>query len=144
MKSSTNEPPQFAGAFLFIPKMKKITLWIALLFCVACSDMGTNPKDDEVPDIVSYQNDIQPILNSGCVNCHGNQGQLSLATYSKTMKGGKSGQVVIPKNSAGSLLIKKLKGEASGQRMPPKPQNPWSDTKIELVAKWIDAGAENN
>lgn len=129
---------------MFIGEMKKITRIGFLLLCVACSDMGTNPKEEEIPDVVSYINDIQPIFNSGCVNCHGNQGQLSLATYAKTMKGGKSGQVVIPKNSAGSLLIKKLKGEASGQRMPPQPQSPWSDTKIELVAKWIDAGAENN
>ncbi len=132
------------GAFLFMAEMKNKLLLLFLLFCVACSDMGTNPKEEEIPETVSYKNDIQPLLNSGCVNCHGNQGQLSLATYAKTMKGGKSGEVVIPKNSAGSLLIKKLKGEASGQRMPPKPQSPWADNKIELVTKWINSGAEDN
>lgn len=106
--------------------------------------MGTNPKEEETLENISYKNDIQPLFNSGCVNCHGNQGQLSLATYAKTMQGGKSGKVVIPKNSSGSLLIKKLKGQATGQRMPPKPQNSWGDSKIELVANWIDEGAENN
>lgn len=106
--------------------------------------MGTNPKEEETPENISYKNDIQPLFNSGCVNCHGNQGQLSLATYAKTIQGGKSGQVVIPKNSSGSLLIKKLNGQATGQRMPPQPQNSWGDSKIELVANWIDEGAENN
>ena len=96
------------GAFLFMVEMKNKLLLLFLLFYVACSDMGTNPKEEEISETVSYKNDIQPLLNSGCVNCHGNQGQLSLATYAKTMKGGKSGKVVIPKNSAGSLLIKKL------------------------------------
>jgi len=28
--------------------------------------------------------------------------------------------------------------------MPPEPKNTWSDSKIKLVMKWIDQGAENN
>ena len=48
------------GAFLFMVEMKNKRLLLFLLFCVACSDMGTNPKEEEIPETVSYKNDIQP------------------------------------------------------------------------------------
>ena len=106
--------------------------------------MGTNPKEIDPHTEVSYQNDIQPIFNSGCVGCHGSQGQLSLTTYANTMKGGVSGKVVIPGNGEGSLIVKKLRGIAPGQRMPPEPINPLSGAKIDLLVRWISTGAENN
>jgi hypothetical protein len=28
--------------------------------------------------------------------------------------------------------------------MPPEPANPWDDSKIEIIIKWIDQGAKNN
>ncbi len=129
---------------MFLDEVKKITI-LLLLILAGCSDFGINPKEDQViTGDVSYAKDIQPMFNSICVNCHPNQGQLSLRNYTNLMKGGKSGAVVIPKDGAGSLLVKKLEGTASGDRMPPKPAGEWSTTKIELVKKWIDQGAENN
>jgi len=123
----------------------KIKLIFLLILFSACSDNDNNDEEVvEIPEVVSYKMDIQPLFESGCINCHGNQGQLSLTTYENTMKGGKTGLIVIPNNGAGSLLIKKLDGSASGQRMPPPPVDPWNQIKISLVKKWIDEGAKNN
>ena len=123
---------------------------LKLIFCFIIFGACSDSKDDEkeqivvVPEIVSYQMDVQPLFDSSCTNCHGNKGKLSLTSYQNTMKGGESGPAVIPNNGAKSLLVKKLSGTASGQRMPPEPKNPWDETKVSLVLKWIDQGAKNN
>ena len=123
---------------------------LKLIFCLIVFGACSDSKDDEkeqivvVPEIVSYQMDVQPLFDSSCTNCHGNKGKLSLTSYQNSMKGGESGPVVIPNNGAESLLVKKLSGTASGQRMPPEPKNPWDETKVSLVLKWIDQGAKNN
>ena len=129
---------------MYLPKMK-IKLAFLLVFILACSDTDNNEEYEvEIPEVVSYQMDIQPLFDSSCINCHGDKGQLSLSSYQNTMKGGKSGATVIPNSGEGSLLIKKLNGTASGQRMPPEPASQWTETKIALVTKWINQGAKNN
>ena len=134
----------FAGAFLFPIDMRKLFITFFLMF-IACSDFGTNPKEEENSGKISYKNDIQPMLNASCVNCHPNNGRLSVRTYENLMKGtSNNGPIVIPNNGSGSLIIKKLQGTASGDRMPPEPASKWSDSKIELVKNWIDQGALNN
>ena len=123
---------------------------LKLLFCFiifgACSDSNDYEKEEivVVPEIVSYQMDVQPLFDSSCTSCHGNKGKLSLSTYQNTMKGGESGSAIIPNNGSESLLIKKLNGTASGQAMPPDSRYKWNETKIVLVTKWIDQGAKNN
>jgi len=120
-------------------------LKLLIFFLAGCSDFGTNPKEEVVLDDVSFAEDIQPMLNASCINCHGNNGWLSVRTYDNLMKGtSNNGPVVIPNNGIGSFIVKKLKGNASGDRMPPEPANPWDDSKIEIIIKWIDQGAKNN
>ena len=124
----------------------KLKLLFCLIIFVACSDSNDNEKEEiiVVPEIVSYQMDVQPLFDSSCTSCHGNKGKLSLSTYQNTMKGGESGSVIIPNNGTESLLVKKLNGTASGQAMPPDSRYKWNETKIALVTKWIDQGAKNN
>ena len=124
--------------------MRKLFTTFFLIF-FACSDFGTNPKEENNSGEISYKNDIQPILNANCVNYHGNNGGLSVGTYNNLMKGtSNNGPVVIAKNGAGSLIVKKLQGVASGSRMPPEPADKWSESKIETIKIWIDQGAKNN
>ena len=124
----------------------KLKLLFCLIIFVACSDSNDDEKEEivVVPEIVSYQMDVQPLFDSSCTSCHGNKGKLSLSTYQNTMKGGESGSVIIPNNRPESLLVKKLNGTASGQAMPPDSRYKWNETKIVLVTKWIDQGAKNN
>ena len=130
--------------------MYLLEMRLKLIFCFIIFSACSDSKDDEkeqivvVPEIVSYQMDVQPLFDSSCTNCHGNKGKLSLTSYQNTMKGGENGSAVIQNDGAESLLVKKLNGTASGQRMPPEPKNPWDETKILLVTKWIDQGAKNN
>ncbi len=126
--------------------MRKLFITFVLIF-FACSDFGTNPKEEKNSGEISYKNDIQPILNASCVNCHGNNGGLSVGTYNNLMKGtSNNGPVVIANNGTGSLIVKKLQGlgPPGGSRMPPEPVSKWSESKIETIKIWIDQGAKNN
>ena len=137
-------PPYFAGAFLFLTDMRKLYIAFFLMF-ISCSDFGTNPKEEKNLEQISYKNDIQPMLNASCINCHGNNGGLSVGTYNNLMKGtSNNGPVIIANNGSGSLIVKKLQGVGPGSRMPPEPASKLSDSKIETIKIWIDQGAKNN
>ena len=69
--------PAIDGAFLFQLEMKNILI-ILFISSTACSDFGNNPKEEsELSENISFNSDIQPLLNASCINCHGSQGNLS-------------------------------------------------------------------
>jgi cytochrome c553 len=89
----------------------------------------------------SYSRDVAGVL-SGCINCHGMQnprGQFSVTAFDALLKGGMSGNVIVPGKPAESLLVKKLKGQA-GDRMPLRAPALSSDV-IAKIETWIAEGA---
>ena len=94
---------------------------------------------------VSFARHIAPILKENCNGCHiaGQQasGNLRLDTFEQLIRGGDSGAIVSPPDAAGSLLVRKLTGQASGQRMPAGGRPPLSDDQIQLISTWISEGA---
>ncbi len=96
-------------------------------------------------DRVSFSRQIAPLLLENCNGCHlgGRRasGNLSFATYNALRRGGDSGEVITQGDAAQSLLIRKVKGE-EGQRMPAGGRPPLSDDDIELLATWVQQGAE--
>jgi mono/diheme cytochrome c family protein len=95
-------------------------------------------------ETISFANDIAPVLAEKCANCHGNgdrpAAQFNLANFDNMLRGGESGPPITPGQPAESLLIKKLKGTASGARMP-RGQQPLADAVIAKFEKWIEEGA---
>ena len=95
-------------------------------------------------ETVSFANDIAPVLNKSCANCHGNgrraSGRFNLTTFQNMLRGGESGAPVAPGKPADSLLVKMLKGTAGSQRMPAK-QPPLADEVIAKIETWIKEGA---
>jgi len=92
--------------------------------------------------ILSWSSDVQPILNPSCGACHGNSGGLSIQSYTELMAGGDNGAAVLPGNGAGSLLVRRMRGDG-GSLMP------WggpalADSTIQLIESWIDQGALDN
>jgi uncharacterized membrane protein len=87
--------------------------------------------------------DVGPLFASRCTLCHNGEGApngLQLGSYAAALKGSVSGPVFKPGASAGSELIRRLKGE-SQPRMPMTGPPFLSDAEIALVAAWIDGGA---
>jgi len=87
--------------------------------------------------------EIRPILDR-CLQCHGEAIQMSkldLRTREGILKGGEKGPAVVPGDSAGSLLYKRITGQQQPvMPMPPVPA--LSSTEIALVKDWIDQGAQ--
>jgi hypothetical protein len=82
----------------------------------------------------TFDANIQPLLTP-CLECHNStapSANLDLSTYAGVMKGGKDGVIVLPGNSADSLLI---------QIQSAKHFHNLSTAELALVKQWIDAGA---
>ena len=72
---------------------------------------------------VTYANDIQPLFKASCVRCHGEdrpKGDLRLDSLGAVLKGGKDGKVVVPGDSAKSLLVAAAAQIDPEIAMPPK------------------------
>jgi hypothetical protein len=95
------------------------------------------PGDADEPKAASPAERIQPILRR-CRGCHAGAAPaagLDLATRAGALKGGKSGPALQPGRSIESLLYRLV----AAKKMPP--DRPLAPGEIELVRRWIDAGA---
>lgn len=91
---------------------------------------------------VDFDRDVHPILAARCFSCHGGDkrsGGLSLSNYAEILHGGKSGKVVNPGSSQGSLVVQRLLADG----VPPMPPvgERLSAAEIAVVRAWIDEGA---
>jgi len=100
---------------------------------------------------VSYKNDIRPIIDDYCLNCHkpGGKGYkksgLDMRTYKSLMKGTKFGTVVKPGDSYTSILVQVVEGRVHPSiKMPYGMNGSLAKDKIELLRKWVQQGAKNN
>jgi len=85
---------------------------------------------------VDYGTQIQTIFDNNCIGCHGYSGGLNLTNYDGLMAGGNSGDVIVPEDHASSILWQQVE---SGD-MPPSGN--LSSNEVNLIATWIDEGAE--
>ena len=91
---------------------------------------------------VSFSNDILPLLQSRCVNCHGGERieeGLSLNGYAEVMAGSDNGSIVTAGDAVNSLMVELV----ATQKMPkrgPKLTPP----QVQLITDWVNQGALNN
>jgi hypothetical protein len=94
---------------------------------------------------VDYIKQIKPILKSKCYVCHGalkQKSRLRLDTVELMLKGGKSGPVIKRGDADSSILVQKISTKDLEERMPPEHEGePFAGEQIQLVRKWIFAGA---
>jgi len=92
---------------------------------------------------VSFAQDIKPIFDAKCSfpGCHGDNppSGLLLKTYDDFKRGGNSGPGLVPKNSADSVIMKRI---SPGGGMPPGAELPAEERN--KIKDWIDSGGENN
>ena len=108
---------------------------------------------------VSYKDDIRPILEASCNQCHDKAAEgeavsgLSLKTYDDLMQGTQYGNVVVPGSAMSSALYLTVAGKTAPEiRMPPHHDESLAQGKgvqlsahqIDLIERWINAGAPNN
>jgi len=118
-----------------------ITLCLFSLLLTACGDMKA----------VSFSQDVKPILDNHCIECHkaGGQGELvsgfSMVDYDALMKGTRNGPMVIAEDAEGSNILVLMEGRADPSiSMPHGEQEPVSKQDIQTIRTWIEQGAKNN
>ena len=122
------------------------TASIAVLLCF--SPLGALLAD-EAPKATSpsFTKDVLPILRANCVGCHQDAKKLGgylMTDFQGLLQGGESGsKAVVPGKSAESHLIHEIVS-IDGKASMPKKGKPLNDVEIDLIKRWIDAGAIND
>ncbi len=93
---------------------------------------------------IDYLTEVKPLLAAKCVACHGGlrqRGNFRLDTAKFALKGGDSGPAIVVGDSAKSVLIEAILGENGRTKMPVEGE-PLKPEQIEILRRWIDAGAK--
>ena len=91
---------------------------------------------------VSFTNDILPLFESRCINCHGGQRTqegLDLKAHASVMAGSNNGPVVTPGDAENSLLVELV----ATQKMPKRGPKLTPD-QVQLITDWVNQGALDN
>ena len=101
---------------------------------------ATQPPAQEAT--VSFANDVLPIIQSRCVNCHGgNQVEegLLMRSHAEIMAGSDNGPVVIPGDAGSSLLVELVATQEMPKRGPKL-----TPPQVQVITDWVNQGALDN
>jgi mono/diheme cytochrome c family protein/uncharacterized membrane protein len=136
----------------------RLRMWIGLAAQpakpVAASTAGAaaatvkgGPGSADPANPAYYALHVAPLFARSCVSCHRpekHKGGLRLDSYAQLMLGGEDGPVVVPGNPKGSDIIRRLLLPAGDDdSMPSDGDKPLTPEEIQMVERWIGAGAKN-
>lgn len=135
--------------------MKKtvvVSLLVGLIIgFIACNQFESS-KQNSIPDLVSYNFDIRPILSDKCFSCHGpdankRAAQLRLDIASEAyapLKETKGAYAIVPGKPEQSELFKRIISKDTSYMMPSPESHlgALSEQEIALFKKWIEQGAQ--
>ena len=106
------------------------------------SSLEAQTQEPAASNGVSFTDDIRPIMERSCWNCHGEAAKLSqldLSNRETALKGGTRGPAIVPGHAEESRLYRMVAGLSE----PPMPMTggPLSDTELTAIRTWIDDGA---
>jgi len=119
------------------------TLTLFAFVCLTATVLQTvQAKEAEFSkaQLTFFEEEVRPLLANRCIKCHGEskqEGELRLDTYDALLKGGESGEAIIPGEPESSLLIEAIQYESL--EMPPSRQ--LNEKEIATLTRWIKLGA---
>ena len=117
-----------------------------LAFVVTAAEVDVRKLPSASDKKVDFGKEIKPILEKSCFKCHGpekQKGKLRLDSREAALKGGEDGEVIIPGNSAKSVLIHNVSRLNEDSAMPPEGKgDPLTKEQVGLLRAWIDQGAK--
>jgi WD40 repeat protein len=124
--------------------MLALALSLAAQRRLVADDFADKPRAAESAAI-SFARQVAPILAKHCVACHGAkkpEGDFQLHTFTRLMKTGASElPAIVPGKPDESYLVELITSADSDVRMP-KESEPLASADIEVVRRWISAGAK--
>jgi hypothetical protein len=123
----------------------RFTYIASLLLLAFCKGCQLYPQ-------ISFREDVYPILEENCINCHTppsgkgyKKSGLNMASYDSLMEGTFYGPVIVPGNSKRSILNMLVEGRAdASMRMPHEEDEPLTNEQIKILHLWVSQGAKNN
>ncbi|MBL8848352.1 MAG: PSD1 domain-containing protein [Planctomycetaceae bacterium] len=103
--------------------------------------------DSAVSESVRFNRDIRPILADHCFTCHGadartREADLRLDDRDSAFAPRDSAAILVPGDPDASELIRRVTAADESERMPPADHPPLSPAQIDVLRRWIAAGAE--
>src|ERR1700677_5180375 len=130
-----------------------LTIAGAIFFVSSCfSHHGSAEISGNLPDTVSYNFDIRPILSDKCFKCHGPDAahreahlRLDIADSAYApLHVTKGAFAIVPGNPGASMLLKRVGSQDLSFMMPPPDAHlgAFSEYEQKLFTKWIKQGAK--
>ena len=91
---------------------------------------------------VSFANDVLPLIQSRCVNCHGGdrtEEGLNLTSHAAILAGSEHGAVIVPGDAANSLLVELVASQEMPKRGPKL-----TPPQVQILTDWVNQGAPDN
>ena len=139
---ATHEMPPKGNAALSLAEIDVVRKWIEA--GAPADELSGSPGTQQ--QLRRLAREVQFVFEIKCQTCHGQKTQkagLSLASVAAMVRGGQSGGALVKGNPAGSLIVHKIADDL----MPPRDLRyklsikPVSPSELELIEKWIAAGA---
>lgn len=95
--------------------------------------------------IKSYEHLIYPLLDQKCVQCHTEKsasGNLVMTSQEEIMKGGDSGDAIVPGDASESEIFKRVTLSQSSVKFMPTKGVPMNYNEMLLLKWWLDGGAD--
>lgn len=131
-------------------------VWLVIAACVlytlhACNSSGQGDAE-QIPDTISYNFNIRPILSDKCYKCHGpdathREADLRLdireSAY-RALKDNPSAHALVPGDPMLSEVYRRISTKDTTEQMPPPSSNLKKLTpyEVDLIEKWIKQGAK--
>lgn len=98
--------------------------------------------DEKDQQVITFVDDVKPILRKYCLKCHGNDEQnadLNMQNYSTLIQGGSAGAIVKSGQAESSILYLAITNEDEEARMPPDSEA-IPTSAITTIRNWINSG----
>ena len=126
--------------------------FVAVVYLIqACNSSASHVAEEQVPDKVSYNFHVRPILSDKCFTCHGPDAnkreaglRLDIAEEAyKALKENPSAHALVPFKPEASEVFLRISSTDSALMMPPKSSNlKLTAHEISVIEKWIKQGAK--
>jgi hypothetical protein len=123
---------------------------LAVLLVIAAGLAACDKVEQLQLQKVTYADDVGPILQKHCAECHvaGQQGAVAsgflMDSYESVMKGSRFGSVIDPGSAISSSLYILVSAKADLTISMPHGKDPLSAEEIETIRVWIENGAVEN
>ena len=133
-----------------VTKQRKVNTGIRIAALSAMASVGLWSAGASAQDAVSFKDDVFPIIELRCLECHqpGGSGYeangLDMRTHASLMKGTKFGDIVSPGRIAESNLLAVLERRTDPALFMPHGARPVSKCEKLLFRFWVAQGAPDN